>query len=482
MVGIDAISYYVPQLYLSIEDLAKLRNIEYAKLNKGLGLHRMAVPDMNEDAASFAANALLRLIRDNNINPKEIGRVYLGTESALDASKPTATYAIEAVEDALQNDSQERLFSNCDVVDMTFACIGAVDALQNCLDWVRANPSRKAVVIASDVSKYELNSTGEYTQGAGAVAVLVTANPSILTIDDQWGIGTKSEGDFFKPRRTFTKNAILEDLVANLDLRYSKEQVEELLNASNSEFWTDPSKKYELFKEEPVFDGQFSNQCYSDRITEAFAHFQKETAVNYLEDWQHLVFHLPYAYHGRRIIYRNWIDWLNNSGKIENLYAEIGHPEESDPKQWKRSAVKSELYKEFINSKIAPSELASSEIGNMYTASIFMSLLSLLANSVDHDIDLGNETIGFIAYGSGSKSKVFQGQVVDNYQNKIKEIKLFEALNSRKGIDIETYEAIHTSALDQQVAQNEAITISHVETDENIRGLRKYKLQSWTKL
>ena len=179
MVGIDAISYYVPQLYLSIEDLAKLRNIEYAKLNKGLGLHRMAVPDMNEDAASFAANALLRLIRDNNINPKEIGRVYLGTESALDASKPTATYAIEAVEDALQNDSQERLFSNCDVVDMTFACIGAVDALQNCLDWVRANPSRKAVVIASDVSKYELNSTGEYTQGAGAVAVLVTANPSI---------------------------------------------------------------------------------------------------------------------------------------------------------------------------------------------------------------------------------------------------------------------------------------------------------------
>jgi hydroxymethylglutaryl-CoA synthase len=41
------------------------------------------------------------------------------------------------------------------VVDLTFACIGAVDALQNSLDWVRMGEDRMAIVIGSDVAKYE---------------------------------------------------------------------------------------------------------------------------------------------------------------------------------------------------------------------------------------------------------------------------------------------------------------------------------------
>mgnify|MGYP003326637901 CR=1 FL=1 len=36
--------------------------------------------------------------KQNNLNPKEIGRIYMGTESALDASKPSATYATDLVE------------------------------------------------------------------------------------------------------------------------------------------------------------------------------------------------------------------------------------------------------------------------------------------------------------------------------------------------------------------------------------------------
>ena len=195
--GIDCIDFYVPKLYVSIEDLAIHRDIIPQKLTKGLGLQKMAMPDINEDAASFAANALLSLIQKNNIDPNTIGRVYLGTESALDASKPTATYAVEIVEKELASTFGDRSFKHCDVVDMTFACVGAVDAFQNCMDWVRNNPDRKAIVIASDVSKYELNSTGEYTQGGGAVAVLITNNPSIISFEDIWGVATKSEGDFF---------------------------------------------------------------------------------------------------------------------------------------------------------------------------------------------------------------------------------------------------------------------------------------------
>ena len=128
-IGIDAISYYVPSIYLSIEQLSEKRNLDFQKLNKGLGLEKMAIADSNEDPSSFAANALIDLFEKNNLDPQEIGRIYMGTESALDASKPSATYATDLVEKYFTNKFGERCLKNCDITDMTFACIGGVDAL-----------------------------------------------------------------------------------------------------------------------------------------------------------------------------------------------------------------------------------------------------------------------------------------------------------------------------------------------------------------
>ena len=67
-VGIDDMAAYIPQLYLPIETLARERNIEYAKLNKGLGLTAMAIPDVGEDAATMMANAVRKLIEKNDFD------------------------------------------------------------------------------------------------------------------------------------------------------------------------------------------------------------------------------------------------------------------------------------------------------------------------------------------------------------------------------------------------------------------------------
>ena len=99
--GIDAIDYYLPNIALPIVSLAEKRDIIPEKLEKGLGLKFMALADVNEDTASMAANALLNLIENNKIDPTSIGRIYLGTESAVDAAKPTATYAVGTVEKIL---------------------------------------------------------------------------------------------------------------------------------------------------------------------------------------------------------------------------------------------------------------------------------------------------------------------------------------------------------------------------------------------
>jgi hydroxymethylglutaryl-CoA synthase len=166
IVGIDDMAAYVPSLYLPIETLATERQIEYAKLNKGLGLTAMAVNDIDEDAATMAANAVRELIDKNNLDPRQIGRIYMGTESALDGAKPMASYVQEMLSDYYSEQYGADCLLHCDVVDLTFACIGAVDALQNTLDWVRADTRRVGIIVASDVAKYDLESTGEYTQGS----------------------------------------------------------------------------------------------------------------------------------------------------------------------------------------------------------------------------------------------------------------------------------------------------------------------------
>ena len=96
-IGIDAIDFYIPELVLPINKLAVARDIDPNKLEKGLGLKSMALIDTDEDAASMAANALNKLIQNTKIDPTTIGRIYLGTESAVAGSKPTATYAVGAV-------------------------------------------------------------------------------------------------------------------------------------------------------------------------------------------------------------------------------------------------------------------------------------------------------------------------------------------------------------------------------------------------
>jgi len=431
--GIEAASYHVPSLYLEIKDLAEKRGIEPAKLEKGLGLHKMGFPDVHEDAATFAAEALLKLIKDYHINPKDIARIYLGTESALDAAKPTASYAMQMVEKVMEEEFGERCLKNCDVVDLTFACIGAVDAFHNSLDFVRVNPDKKAVVIASDYAKYELASSGEYTQGGGAVAVLVSSKPDLIEIENNWGVATESVFDFFKPRRHFKK--------------------ENLNNAPES------------FTDEPVFDGQYSNQCYQDRIREAYNHYKEITGKNKpYEHWKYLIFHLPYAFHGKRVFTE--IYSLENGLSYET-------PEEQ------KAVAKSEAYIQFINDKIEKSQRASSEIGNMYTASIFMALLSALQTSFNENEELTGKEIGFLGYGSGSKSKVFAGKVSTNWKNVVSKWDVFEELKSRTAINFETYEKLHRKQLENSVNENyKGFGLKYVELENPVlKGARYYHYQ-----
>jgi len=446
-VGIDSISFDIPKIYLPISTLAIHRNIEPDKLIKGLGLHKMSFPDKHQDVVTFAANAGLKLIQQENINPSEIARIYIGSESGVDSSKPIASYVLSSLESKLCEGS----FRNCDVVDLTFACIGGVDALQNCLDFIRLNPSKKAIVIASDNAKYDLESTGEYTQGAGAVAMLITSNPRILSFSNEVGVSTEGVFDFFKPRRTFSKA--------------------EITNSTENPEWHGVlENEISIYKEQPVFDGQYSNQCYINRITEAYNHFKKESQQSgkVYENWTAILMHLPYCFQGRR----TFIEIFAKENP-ELLNSQIGETEKDKLK----NLTKSPEYLELINQKIYPSEIASGQIGNCYTGSIFVGLLSTLCYHSQQNNDIINKKVGFIAYGSGSKSKVFEATVCENWKSVTNQINLFETLENNHSIDFETYEKLHKKKLQHSVLEpkNEFILKSIERDNPVLVGARYYE-------
>ncbi|MFV0207954.1 hydroxymethylglutaryl-CoA synthase [Empedobacter falsenii] len=434
--GIEAASIYVPHIYLPIKDLAIQRNIDPDKLEIGLGLKKMAILDVHEDTATITANALLKLIINFNINPNEIGRIYLGTESALDGAKPTATYAVQLVESVLENQFGERPFKHTDVVDMTFACVGGVDALHNSIDYVRVNPAKKAIVIAADYAKYGLESTGEYTQGAGAVAMLISNQPDLIAFDNNWGIGMESVFDFFKPHQATSNRNVLN-----------------AVETTKSEI--------EIFSDEPVFDGQYSNECYKNRVREAYFNFKDQTNVErkLYENWRYIAFHLPYAFQGKRMF--SDVFALENGQDNSNDNLKI--------------ISKSDEYKALIKEKVEPTQRASSEIGNMYTASIFTAFLSALQVSTDNNEDLTGKTVGFISYGSGSKSKVFQGKIGEGWKDVMNKVDLFNYLKQREAISFEQYEDLHNKNQKTSINASKGFALDRIETEiPDLKGARYY--------
>ena len=142
---------------------------------------------------------------------------------------------------------------------------------------------------------------------------------------------------------------------------------------------------------------------------------------------------------------------------------------------WLKKAYKSNLYKDFVKEKIMPGEIASSQIGNMYTASIFMSLLSMLSHQLQNSNNIVGDKVGFISYGSGSKSKIFNGTIMKGWKEKIELVKLFDNLSNRQEISFESYQDLHTNKNVDPIT-NHSIRFSHLQDSPNSEGYRKYKL------
>ncbi|MBO0432147.1 hydroxymethylglutaryl-CoA synthase [Enterococcus sp. DIV0660C] len=378
-IGIDRLSFFIPNLYLDMTELAESRGDDPAKYHIGIGQDQMAVNRATEDIITLGANAASKLV--TNEDREQIDMVIVGTESGVDHSKASAVI----IHRLLKIQPFARSF------EVKEACYGGTAALHMAKEYVRNHPERKVLVIASDIARYGLATGGEVTQGVGAVAMMVTANPRILSIEDDSVFLTEDIYDFWRP--------------------------------DYSEF--------------PVVDGPLSNATYIESFQKVWQQHKKQTGLT-LEDYQALCFHIPYTKMGKKA--------------LQSVLAE------TDEENQSRLLTR---YDESIQ--------YSRRVGNLYTGSLYLGLISLLENSTA--LRTGDR-VGLFSYGSGAVSEFFTGTLEKNYQDFLDKEDHQALFDNRQQVSVAEYEQIFTEVLPehgQQAEYNSDVPFSIYKVENDIR-------------
>ncbi|MFY9795721.1 MAG: hydroxymethylglutaryl-CoA synthase [Candidatus Nitrosopolaris sp.] len=423
-VGIDDLAIYVPKLYIDYRDFAEARGIDPHKLEYGIGVKKMALVDSNQDPACMAANACLKLMQKNHLHPEDIGRMYVATETGIDESKAMNSFVIGMLEQVYGESS----FEHAGGIECKFACVSGSYALYDNTNWIRAdeNNGKAAIVIVSDIAKYDIGSAGEYTQGAGAVAMLLKENPRLLAFDQKvTSTIIKNEYDFYRP----------------------------------------------CGKETPLVNGNYSNLLYLIQVKKAFDSYKEKaikTGLIQLKDGESITdhidlfsVHLPYRRMGEKalayLLRHEWRDlprWnqvikevglqetapKDPRGTIESILADTEFMKADE--KFRRAFMQTSFYNEVFEKKMASSLEASTIIGNLYTASMYMGFRSLLEFEYRKGTDLESKRVGFGSYGSGSSAMVFTGVIQSEYKEIVEEMNLDEEIGPRKKISIDEYERL----------------------------------------
>ena len=457
--GIDDISIYIPRLFLDAGDFAKARGLDPGKLERGLGIGQMAIVDTNQDPACLAANACLRVMQKNKLTPDKIGRLYVATESSFDESKAMNSYVIGMLEQVYGKDT----FGHCGGIECKFACVSGSYALYDNTNWIRAGEAedKYALVVVSDIAKYDLGSSGEVTQGAGAVAMLLNDNPRLLSFDPKvTSTSIKNEYDFYRP----------------------------------------------FGKETPIVHGQYSNLLYLIQVKNALINYKrkvKESGLIKLKDGEtildyvdYLNMHLPYSNMGKKalayLVRHEWRDLPRWKKIIEEIGME--EPIPKDPRgtiesvledsefmandhQFTKLFTSTKMYAELYESKLASSLIASKMIGNLYTASLYLGFRSSLEFEYQKGIDLEGKRVGFCSYGSGASAMIFSGVIQPEYDQVVKDMNLEAELGPRTKLSLDEYEELHENkrTYEENIrSANKEFVIVDVKTSTESKGERHY--------
>ena len=289
-----------------------------------------------------------------------IGRVEVASETILDHSKAIKTHLMTLFEESGNTDVEG--------IDSMNACYAGTNALFNSHAWVESSAwdGRYALVVSADIAEYS-EGNARPTGGCGAVVMLVGPDAP-LVIEPSRASHMENAWDFYKPHLT---------------------------------------SPY------PVVDGKFSNSCYLRALDICFerfaAKYQQRTGSKFsvINDADHVLFHAPY----NKLVQKSFARLIYNESLLhpENEalaslkpFAEVPKEKSYEDVPLEKAAVAAS--KQWYVSKVSPAITIPQMLGNMYTASLYAGLMSLITNEKSQ---LAGKRLLMFSYGSGLAASMF---------------------------------------------------------------------------
>ncbi|MFY9605728.1 MAG: hydroxymethylglutaryl-CoA synthase [Thermoplasmata archaeon] len=186
-VGIVSYGAYVPRYRITPEEIGKVWGVDGKAMSKGLMINCKSVPSPDEDTITIAVEAARNMMKRCEVNPQDIGALYVGSESHPYAVKPSGTIVAEAIEAS----------PHLTVADYEFACKAGTAAIQTCMGLVGSGMVKYGVAIGADTSQGAPGDALEYSASAGGAAFLIGSEKMIATIDRTYSYTTDTP-DFWR--------------------------------------------------------------------------------------------------------------------------------------------------------------------------------------------------------------------------------------------------------------------------------------------
>lgn len=165
-----------------------------------------------------------------------------------------------------------------------------------------------------------------------------------------------------------------------------------------------------LYRQEAVVDGHYSTDIYIDFFNKTWNQYRHQTKRT-LADFAAMVFHLPFTKMG-----------------LKALKSVVADADNAD-----------QLLHEFDFST-----QYNAEVGNLYTGSLYLSLISLLSNS---DNLHSQDRIGLFSYGSGAQGEFYSGTIAELFDRAKLKQQVDRLLENRVKLSIPEYEKMYQSGL-----------------------------------
>jgi len=443
-VGISGFAVYLPPYRVDLREWCGWTGTPWAKIGSVVGTG-FRLPGLDQGIYTMAANAVLRLIRQYDIDPSRVRFLGLGTESSKDNSAG-AVIVRGMLDEVLPAQGRARLSRHCEVPEFKHACLGGMYAVKNALRFLATEPGDPlAIVVSADVAKYALGSSGEPTQGAGAVAMLLEKRPRLLEVDLA-GCASASAYraiDFRKPMVDVPGSGV-------------------------------------CLRETPVFNGKYSTTCYLDQVLHAIRGMLARLgrgSRDYLRSVRVVFMHRPYERMPLNALGFSYLAGLaGEAGEAGEARAELaayceaasldpaqvlaemqaeqdmlalvreGTPD-SDP--WPlgmrllREFRRLPAYQELVAAKLRLGARQMRELGNLYSASLPAWMAAGLEEALAEGCELAGHEVLALGYGSGDAAEAMPMRMVPGWDEAAARIRFAAALEPVVELGHEDYVGLH---------------------------------------